>query len=478
MRVRPLITVLLALAAVLVVTPQASAGARMETSIMDDQLLLNASPEPARQGTWRCFGAWVSTGCVCRRSGTRSPPRPTHAPSPPGSTARTPSSPRYNFAPLDRVIAAAAATSCGSWCPISTPAPVWASADPARGNQLWKPRAGEFADFAEAVTRRYAGHGGSLGHLERAEPGRVAPAPERPHGAGGPPPVPRPGPGGLPPGQGERPRRPPRWSASWPRAAASGRGATRGRSDHCCSCARWPAATPAGARFERGRCKGFRPSRSTRWATTPTNLLQRPTNALAQPGTTRRSGTAGASPGTWTGWSASAPWHRAAGAASASSTPSSATRPRRPTRSPGSASNLQRLYLQQAAYIAQRTPRVRGLNQFRLTDGAIAGKGLRRFEEFQSGLMFRNRSPKPAFSIFAHPFVIAGERFWGQVRPGGSHTVRVQRRPRARGSWRLVAQVPTDRLGYFTFRLRGRKPGYYRYLYEGGQRSGTVRVRR
>ncbi len=39
---------------------------------------------------------------------------------------------------------------------ISTPAPVWASAEPARGNQLWKPRADEFADFAEAVTRRYA----------------------------------------------------------------------------------------------------------------------------------------------------------------------------------------------------------------------------------------------------------------------------------------------------------------------------------
>src|SRR5204863_3382560 len=100
--------------------------------------------------------------------------------------------------------------------------------------------------------------------------------------------------------------------------------------------------------------------------------------------------------------------------------------------------NQQRLYLQQAAFIAQRTPRVRGLNQFRLTDGAIAGKGLRRFQEFQSGLMFRNRKPKPAYAVFAHPFVITGDRFWGQVRPGGSHTVRVQRKPTARGSWRLV----------------------------------------
>ncbi len=44
MRSRSFISLLLALAAVLAVPTQASAGARMETSIMDDQLLLNASP--------------------------------------------------------------------------------------------------------------------------------------------------------------------------------------------------------------------------------------------------------------------------------------------------------------------------------------------------------------------------------------------------------------------------------------------------
>ena len=132
--------------------------------------------------------------------------------------------------------------------------------------------------------------------------------------------------------------------------------------------------------------------------------------------------------------------------------------------------NQQRLYIQQAAYIAQRTPRVRGLNQFRLTDGAIAGKGLRRFEEFQSGLMFRNRKPKPAYSVFAHPFVISGDRFWGQVRPGGSHTVRVQRkrhRARLAGAW--WPRSPPTAWATSRSACAGASPGYYRYLYEAAQ---------
>ena len=93
--------------------------------------------------------------------------------------------------------------------------------------------------------------------------------------------------------------------------------------------------------------------------------------------------------------------------------------------------SAQRSYLQQAAFIAYRTPRVRGLNQFRLTDGGLAGSGARRFEEFQSGLMFRDRKRKPAYAVFPHPFVIKGDRFFGQVRRGGAHRVRVERRRRA-----------------------------------------------
>ncbi|MEJ7714624.1 MAG: hypothetical protein WKF40_02510 [Thermoleophilaceae bacterium] len=230
--------------------------------------------------------------------------------------------------------------------------------------------------------------------------------------------------------------------------------------------------------MRRGRCKGFKPVPADALGHHPYNLLQKPTNpspnrydaaigdgrrlARAVDRLTRlraiRSGTGRRLNIFYTefGYQTSPPDPFA-----------------------GVSLGQQRLYLQQAAYQAYRTPRVRGLNQFRLTDGAIAGKGLRRFQEFQSGLLFRNRKPKPAYSIFAHPFVITGNRFWGQVRPGGAHTVRVERKATTRGRWRLAAQVLTSKAGYFSFRLPGRKPGYYRYRYDQpAGTSGTVRVRR
>jgi len=142
--------------------------------------------------------------------------------------------------------------------------------------------------------------------------------------------------------------------------------------------------------------------------------------------------------------------------------------------------NTQSRYLQQAAYMAWRTPRVRGLNQFRLTDGALTGSGPARFREFQSGLAFRNGRKKPAYRVFPNPFVVSGSRFWGQVRPGGRHTVRIQRATRRGGRFGTVATAITSSRGYFSFSLRGRRPGYYRYVYTDGPRgrSGTVRVRR
>jgi hypothetical protein len=126
-------------------------------------------------------------------------------------------------------------------------------------------------------------------------------------------------------------------------------------------------------------------------------------------------------------------------------------------------------YLQQAAYLAWRTPRIRGINQFRLTDGRLSGRGLSAFREFQSGLLFSNRRPKPAFRSFPHPFVIAGSRFWGQVRPGGAHSVAIEHRA-GHGRFRTVRRVQTDGAGYFSVRL-ARRRGQWRYLYTDGPRG-------
>jgi hypothetical protein len=134
----------------------------------------------------------------------------------------------------------------------------------------------------------------------------------------------------------------------------------------------------------------------------------------------------------------------------------------------------QNRYLQQAAYVAWRTPRVRGLNQFRLTDGVVYDEpGPARFREFQTGLLFANRRKKPAFRSFPHPFVISRGRFWGQVRPGGAHQVAIQ--VRRGGGWRTLRFVSTNARGYFRVRLRARRGRAYRYTYDG-EHSATVRA--
>jgi hypothetical protein len=134
-------------------------------------------------------------------------------------------------------------------------------------------------------------------------------------------------------------------------------------------------------------------------------------------------------------------------------------------------------YLQEAAYLVWRTPRLQAFNQFRLTDGPLLrARGLRRYAEFQSGLLFANRRKKPAYRSFADPFVIAGSRFWGQVRPGGRHTVRLQYRRRG-GRFHTIKRGRTDRAGYFRLRARRRK-GQYRYTYRGPRgASDTLRIR-
>jgi hypothetical protein len=135
-------------------------------------------------------------------------------------------------------------------------------------------------------------------------------------------------------------------------------------------------------------------------------------------------------------------------------------------------------WLQQAAYIVWRTPRIRSINQFRLTDGRIRGRGVAAYREFQSGLLFANRRKKPAFRTFPNPFFISGHRAWGQVRPGGRHTVTLQRRGLRGGRFRSVRRIGTDGRGYFSARI-GRRRGQWRYVYSDGPRgrSGTISIR-
>lgn len=468
---------LVALAVAVLSTPAPAAAARgAETSIMDDQLLLNATTEQIDK-EMALFSAMGVDRLRVSAFWDQVAPDALARSKPAGFDAANPSDPGYKFDALDRAIAGAARHGIRVMLTISTPAPVWATRDPARENPVWKPKPAEFGAFTTALVKRYAA---SVDHWGISnEPNRAAWLQPQADRRG------RPISAHLYRGlvQAAYPRikdGDPNSVALVGELASTGSSDPRGATAHqrplsflramaCRDRANRPVRT--------GRCRGFKPVPVDAIGHHPYQLLFEPyhrsedrDDAAINDGrrllrTLDRLTSVGAlrSPGgrrldvfyTEFGYQTDPP-------------------------DPFSGVSLaeQRRYLQEAAYLAWRTPRVRGLNQFRLTDGALNGAGPGRFKEFQSGLLFRNRRPKPAFAIFPHPFVITGDRFWGQVRPGGAHSVRVERRGSPKERFRLVAQVLTNHRGYFNFRLPGRKAGQYRYRYtEPADISGVLTVR-
>jgi hypothetical protein len=380
--------------------------------------------------------------------------------------------PRYNWGLLDRIVDAAARSGLRIMISITTPAPFWATG---RSSALWKPNPGEFGAFAEAVATRYApwvdhwgisnepNQGGWL-QPQSDRSGLVAPHLYREMVHAAYPRIKRADPDSV---------------ALVGELASSGRAGRGARTPirpliflrtMACRDERYRP-------MRRGRCRNFKPVPIDALGHHPYQFFFPPTMPSrnrndAAIGDTRRLlrvvdrlvRLRGLAPGrsrrltlhyTEFGYQTNPPDPFA-----------------------GVKLGTQRRYLQQAAYLAWRAPRVRELNQFRLTDGGLDGSGVQRFREFQSGLVFRSGRNKPAYRVFPHPFVISGNRFWGHVRPGGSHMVRVQRR--TGGGFTTVAQVRTNERGYFSFRLPGRRPGLYRYTYTGepSGTSGTIRVGR
>jgi hypothetical protein len=127
-------------------------------------------------------------------------------------------------------------------------------------------------------------------------------------------------------------------------------------------------------------------------------------------------------------------------------------------------------WLQQAVYIAWRDPRVRTLVQFEWQDERLrsTGPGRKQASGWQSGLLFADGRAKPALGglqrpFFADPLVAPPKvRFWGQVRPGTTHEVVLQRRSPS-GTFVTVARLVTDSRGTFTTTRPLPGPGAYRF---------------
>ena len=132
-------------------------------------------------------------------------------------------------------------------------------------------------------------------------------------------------------------------------------------------------------------------------------------------------------------------------------------------------------WLQQAAYMAWRDPRVKLFSQYLWRDDPVSRGGA--YSGWQSGLLYASGKAKPALKHFGDPFALdtARGRLWGQVRRRDAPSVSVQRKLKGAKTWKTLKTVKTDSLGYWSWRTRLTKGASYRYVAAGATSSTLKR---
>jgi hypothetical protein len=452
--------------------PAAHAAPGAELSIMDDQALLGASQAQV-DATLTRMKALGADRVRVSAFWSDIAPGPESTVKPAGFDAANPLDPAYRWAALDRVVAAAAAHGLRVLISLSTPVPYWASAKPSLKNPVWAPKPADFGRFAGAVAARYSSTVDQFALLNEPNQGAWL----QPQSLGGKPVSPHLYRGLVQAGY-------PAVKAAAPKATVLiGELAPSGRNDRGvtrpirpllflremgCRSAQFRA-------LRTGRCRGFKAVPADAIGHHPYAIFQSPFQRSQYPDD--------AAIGDWRRLEQTLDRLVAGGAIRPSGSkrlPICYTEFGYQTDPPDPFAGIplarQSRWLQDAAYVAWRTPRVRALNQFRLTDGRIGGKGPLAFREFQSGLYFANGKAKPAARTFASPIVVraAGRRLlvWGQARAGGRHSVVIERRPPGAKTFNRIAAAATDSHGYFQQRVP-RRVGAYRFRWSDADGRGA-----
>jgi hypothetical protein len=388
----------------------------------------------------------------------------------------------YRFGDLDRVVGSAAAHGMKVLISISTPIPYWASTAPKRKNAVWEPDPAQFAAFAYAVAARYGSIADQFAILNEPNQGAWL----QPQSLGGKPVSPHLYRALVRAGYPAIKQAAPKATVLVGELAPSGRndpGVTRPirplafLREMGCRDARFRAVRG-------GRCKGFKP--------VPLDALGHHPYALFQSPFQRSHYRDDAAIGDWRRLLQTLDRlvaRKALKPAGAARVPVYYTEFGYQTEPPDPFAGIslarQSRWLQDAAYVAWRTPRVYGLDQFRLSDGKIRGSGPLAFREFQSGLFFANGRAKPSARTFANPIVLrpSGRRLlvWGQARAAhGATAVAIERRSPGSRAFRRIATARTSTSGYFQVRV-ARRGGAYRFRWSDATGRGTseaVTVRR
>ncbi|MGZ4275663.1 MAG: glycosyl hydrolase family protein [Solirubrobacteraceae bacterium] len=132
-------------------------------------------------------------------------------------------------------------------------------------------------------------------------------------------------------------------------------------------------------------------------------------------------------------------------------------------------------YLQQAAYVAWRDPRVQLISQYLWFDEPVGGG--KSYTGWQSGLNTSDGRPKLALAHFDNPIWVdvTLNTIWGQVRPGGAHDVEVQARTAGMGTaWTPLAQVTTAPDGTWSVQTPVVPYASYRAVSDDGNTTATM----
>lgn len=132
-------------------------------------------------------------------------------------------------------------------------------------------------------------------------------------------------------------------------------------------------------------------------------------------------------------------------------------------------------WLQEAAYVAWRDPRVQMLTQYLWRDEVMGGG--KRYTGWQSGLLTIDGDEKPALAHFDDPMWVDVRRnvIWGQIRPGdGERDVRVQVRPAGSGTaWTDIQTTRTTADGSWFITTPIQPFASYRALWGDGRQTAT-----